>query len=94
MTGLVVHLNVNKGGSSKRADKLPSLCGNASEAVVVLVETKSAFTEMPLIVRKGEMVVEGDHSGWDAGLFATTKPDLAELEAAAKGVAEKMIGEL
>lgn len=68
--------------------------GLGDEAVVVLVETKSAFTEMSVIVRKGEMIVEIDHSGWDAGLFANTKPDPAELEAAAKGVAEEMVGKL
>ena len=68
--------------------------GLGDEAVVVLVETKSAFTELSVIVRKGEMIVEVDHSGWDAGLFANTKPDPAELEAAAKGVAEEMVGKL
>ncbi|MDX8142691.1 hypothetical protein SK854_11230 [Lentzea sp. BCCO 10_0061] len=181
VTGLVLHLNVNKdSGTSKRADKLPSLCGNVSEtalakarttnpnglmsretklskgvrttcswnqtkgvdgtghrttdvsvtnereeaesafsrsismnmantqgtplqkpieglgdeAVVILVETKSAFTEMSVIVRKGEMIVEVDLSGWDAGLFANTKPDPAELEAAARGVAEEMVAKI
>ncbi|WP_439661814.1 hypothetical protein ACSHWB_10070 [Lentzea sp. HUAS TT2] len=70
------------------------LKGLGDEAVVVLVETKSAFTEMAVIVRKGELIVKVDHSGWDAGLFANTKPDLAELEAAAKGVAEEMVAKI
>jgi len=68
--------------------------GLGDEAVVVLVETKSAFTEMSVIVRKGELIAKVDHSGWDAGLFANTKPDPAELEAAAKGIAEEMVAKI
>ncbi|MFJ8964974.1 hypothetical protein ACIRG5_36870 [Lentzea sp. NPDC102401] len=68
--------------------------GLGDEAVVILMETKSAFTEMSVIVRKGELIVKVDHSGWDAGLFANTKPDPAELEAAAKAVAEEMVAKI
>ncbi|MFD4642720.1 hypothetical protein ACFWN2_35795 [Lentzea sp. NPDC058436] len=68
--------------------------GLGDEAVVILIETKSAFTEMAILVRKGELIVKVDHSGWDAGLFSNTKPDLEELEAAAKGVAEEMVAKL
>jgi hypothetical protein len=178
ITGLVLHLNVNKdGGSSKRADKLPALCGNVSEAALakarttnpnglgshetnvsngtrticswnqtkgvdgkghrstdvyvssddmktdfdrlvaqhmdtrgvpqqkpldglgdqataVLVEDDSAYTDIWIIVRKGDTVIEVDYSGWDAGLFANTKPDVAEFEAAAKGIAEEMVAKI
>ncbi|WP_434438445.1 hypothetical protein [Lentzea sp. E54] len=68
--------------------------GLGDEATAVLVETKSAFTEFSMIVRKGDTVFEVDISGWDAGLFANTKPDPAELEAAAKGIAEEMVAKL
>ncbi|MFD9699086.1 hypothetical protein [Lentzea sp. NPDC059081] len=68
--------------------------GLGDEAVAILVETKSSFTEMTVLVRKGELIVEIDHSGWDAGLLTNTRPDPAELEAAAKGVAEEMVGKL
>ncbi|WP_394615419.1 hypothetical protein JNUCC0626_37525 [Lentzea sp. JNUCC 0626] len=64
------------------------------EAVVVLVETKSAFTEMTVLVRKGELIVRVEHSGWDAGLFANTKPDPAEFEAAATQIAREMVQKL
>ncbi|MEU3648005.1 hypothetical protein AB0E59_31800 [Lentzea sp. NPDC034063] len=178
ITGLVLHLNVNKdGGTSKRADKMPALCGNVSEAALakarttnpnglgshetkvsdgtrticswnqtkgvdgkghrstdvyvssddvktdfdrlvaqhmdtrgvpqrkqlddlgdqataVLVEDDSAFTDIWIVVRKGDTVIEVDYSGWDAGLFANAKPDVAEFEAAAKGIAQEMVAKL
>ncbi|MET9228818.1 hypothetical protein [Lentzea sp. NPDC003310] len=68
--------------------------GLGDEAVVILVETNSAFTELAVIVRAGDYLVEVDISGWDAGLFSNTKPDPAELEAAAKGIAQDMAGKL
>ncbi|SDJ73706.1 hypothetical protein SAMN04488074_10382 [Lentzea albidocapillata subsp. violacea] len=68
--------------------------GLGDEATAVLVETKSAFTEISIIVRKGDAVVEVDLSGWDAGIFTNAKPDVAELEAAARGMAEEMVAKL
>ncbi|SMC67331.1 hypothetical protein [Lentzea albidocapillata] len=68
--------------------------GLGDEATAVLVETKSAFTEISIIVRKGDTVVEVDLSGWDAGIFTNAKPDVAELEAAARGMAEEMVSKL
>ncbi|MFJ5991911.1 hypothetical protein [Lentzea sp. NPDC092896] len=178
ITGLVLHLNVNKdAGTSKRADKMPALCGNVSEATLakarttnpnglgsrettvsngtrticswnqtkgvdgkghrstdvyvsdddmktdfdrlvaqhmdtrgvpqrkpleglgdqataVLVEGDSAYTDIWIVVRKGDTVIEVDYSGWDAGLFSNTKPDVAEFEAAAKGIAQEMVAKI
>lgn len=68
--------------------------GLGDEATAVLVETKSAFTEISIIVRKGDAVVEVDLSGWDAGIFTVAKPDVAEFEAAARGMAEEMVAKL
>lgn len=68
--------------------------GLGDEATAVLAETSSAFTELSVVVRKGDTVVEVDISGWDAGLFTNSKPDPAELEAAAKGIAEEMVATL
>lgn len=68
--------------------------GLGDEATVVLVETKSAFTEISVIVRKGDTVVEVDYAGWDAGFFRNQRPDVAEIEAAAKGMAEEMVAKL
>jgi hypothetical protein len=68
--------------------------GLGDEATAVLVETNSAFTEISIIVRKEDTVVEVDLSGWDAGVFTNAKPDVAELEAAAKGMAAEMVMKL
>ncbi|SEP91204.1 hypothetical protein SAMN05216188_101885 [Lentzea xinjiangensis] len=70
------------------------LDGLGDRATAVLVETDSAFTEISVIVRKGDAIVEVDLSGWDAGFFGNTKPDVAELEAAARGVADEMVAKL
>ncbi|MCG8921073.1 hypothetical protein [Lentzea sp. CC55] len=68
--------------------------GLGDEATAVLAETNSAFTELSVVVRKGDTVAEVDISGWDAGLFTNSKPDPAELEAAAKGIAEELVAKL
>ncbi|MCX2950770.1 hypothetical protein [Lentzea sp. NEAU-D7] len=68
--------------------------GLGDQATAVLAETDSAFTELSVVVRKGDTIVEVDISGWDAGLFTNTKPDPAELEAAAKVIAEDMTAKL
>ncbi|MFI6097490.1 hypothetical protein ACIA8G_18155 [Lentzea sp. NPDC051213] len=70
------------------------LNGLGDEAVAVLVETKSAFTEISIIVRKGDTVVEVDYAGWDAGIFTHSKPNVVEFEAAARGMAEEMVARL
>lgn len=68
--------------------------GLGDQATAVLVESDSAFTEISIIVRKGDTIVEVEHFGWDAGIFTNTKPDVAELEAAAKGMAEEMVAKI
>ncbi len=70
------------------------LDGLGDQATAVLVETKSAFTEISIIVRKDDAVVEVDLSGWDAGFFGNVRPDVAELEAAARGMAEEMVAKV
>ncbi|SDF68488.1 hypothetical protein SAMN05216553_102652 [Lentzea fradiae] len=70
------------------------LDGLGDQATAVLVESKSAFTEMSVVVRADDNVVEVDISGWDAGFFGNDRPDVAELEAAARGLAEEMIAKL
>ncbi|HUQ59623.1 hypothetical protein [Lentzea sp.] len=67
------------------------LDGLGDQAVAVLVEGDSAFTDIWIIARKGGTMIQVDYSGWDAGLFTNTKPDVAEFEAAAKGIAEEMV---
>ncbi|MFD4676850.1 hypothetical protein ACFWNN_44535 [Lentzea sp. NPDC058450] len=86
-------ISMHMGNTQGRALQKP-IKGLGDEAVVILIETTSAFTEMTVLVRKGELIVEVDLVGWDAGLFTNTKPDLDELEAAAKGIAEDMVGKL
>jgi hypothetical protein len=68
--------------------------GLGDEATVVLMEGTSAFTDISIIVRKGDNVVKVDYTGWDAGIFSNKRPDLAEFEAAAKGMAEEMVAKL
>lgn len=68
--------------------------GLGDQATGVLRETTSAFTEIKIVVRKGDSVVEVDYTGWDAGIFNNKKPDFAEFEAAAKGMAEEMVAKL
>lgn len=70
------------------------LGGLGDEATVVVVETKSAFMELSVVVRKGDTIVEVDCSGWDAGVFSNKKPDVAEFEAAARTVAEEVVGRI
>lgn len=68
--------------------------GLGDRATAVLVETESAFTEMSVVVREDDVVVEVDISGWDAGFLSNSRPDVAELEAAARGIAEEMVAKL
>ncbi|WP_086663856.1 hypothetical protein [Lentzea kentuckyensis] len=70
------------------------LDGLGDQAAAVLVVDKSALTDIWIIVRKGDTVVQVDYGGWDAGLFTNTKPDVAEFEAAAKGLAAEMVAKL
>lgn len=70
------------------------LDGLGDQATVVLAETTSAFTDITIIVRKGDNMVEVSYTGWDAGIFTNKQPDFAEFEAAAKGIAEEMIAKL
>lgn len=65
--------------------------GLGDEATAVLVDGKSAFLQVDIIVRKGDTVVEVEHTGWDAGMFGNKRPDVAEFEAAARGVAEALL---
>lgn len=71
-----------------------SLDGLGDQAAAVLVEGNSALTDIWIVVRKGDITVQVDYAGWDAGLFSNKKPDVAEFEAAAKGLAEEMVGKL
>ncbi|WP_258946085.1 hypothetical protein [Lentzea californiensis] len=84
---IVAQHMLNKEGTPQ----MKPLEGLGDKAAVVLVETDSAFTEISIIVRKDDAIVEVDHLGWDAGLFSNTRPDVAELEAAARGIAEEMV---
>ncbi|MFD5824334.1 hypothetical protein [Lentzea sp. NPDC060358] len=85
---------VRKGENAQGRSMQKRLSGLGDEAVAVLVETESAYTRMSVVVRKGDAVVEVDLTGWDAGLFGATKPDSAELEEAAKGMAAEMVAKL
>ncbi|NGY58558.1 hypothetical protein G7043_06395 [Lentzea sp. NEAU-D13] len=67
--------------------------GLGDEATAVLVDGKSAFLQIDVIVRKGDTVVEVEHTGWDAGLFGNKRPDITEFEAAARGVAEALLAQ-
>lgn len=71
-----------------------SLDGLGDQAAAVLVQDKSAITDVWIIVRKGDTVVQVDYTGWDAGIFTNTKPDIPEFEAAARGLAEAMVAKL
>ncbi|MGZ3142241.1 hypothetical protein ACVDFE_09655 [Lentzea chajnantorensis] len=68
--------------------------GLGDEATAVLMDGTSAFTDISIIARKGDHVVEVDHTGWDVGLFSPKRGDTAEFEAAAKGIAEEMLAKL
>jgi hypothetical protein len=70
------------------------LDGLGDQAAAVLVEGKTAITDIWIIVRKGDTVVQVDYVGWDAGVFTNTKPEVAEFEAAAKGLAADMVAKL
>lgn len=70
------------------------LDGLGDEATAVLVDGRSAFLQVDIIVRKGETVVEVEHTGWDAGMFGNKRPDVAEFEAAARGIAEALLAEV
>lgn len=87
----IVEQNMANTQSTPRQKPLEGL---GDEATAVLAETSSAFTELSVVVRKGDTVAEVDISGWDAGLFTNSKPDPAELEAAAKGIAEELVAKL
>lgn len=69
------------------------LDGLGDEATAVLVDGKSAFLQLDVIVRKGDTVVEVEYTGWDSGMFGNKRPDVAEFEAAARGVAEALLAE-
>ena len=68
--------------------------GLGDEATAVLVETSSAFTEVTIIARKGDSVVEVSYSGWDAGFLSPKRPDIPEFEAAATALAQDMVAKL
>ncbi|ANZ37696.1 hypothetical protein BBK82_18180 [Lentzea guizhouensis] len=68
--------------------------GLGDEATAVLMDGTSAFTDISIIVRKGDHVVEVDHTGWDVGVFSPKRADTAEFEAAARGIAEAMVSKL
>lgn len=69
------------------------LDGLGDEATAVLVDGTSAFLQLDVIVRKGDTVVEVEYTGWDSGMFGNKRPDVAEFEAAARGVAEALLAE-
>ncbi|MFC3891925.1 hypothetical protein ACFOWZ_10600 [Lentzea rhizosphaerae] len=69
------------------------LDGLGDEATVVLVDGKSAFLQLDVIVRKGDTVVEVEYTGWDSGVFGNKRPDVTEFEAAARGVAEALLAD-
>jgi hypothetical protein len=70
------------------------LDGLGDEATAVLVDGKSAFLQVDIIVRKGDTVVEVEHTGWDSGMFGNKRPDVTEFEAAARGLAEALLAEV
>ncbi|MCP2250905.1 hypothetical protein [Lentzea aerocolonigenes] len=78
----------NQGTISER-----KLDGLGDEATAVLVDTRSAYLHLDIIARKGDKVFELGYAGWDAGLFANKRPDVAEFEAAARGVAEALLAQ-
>ncbi|KJK47370.1 hypothetical protein UK23_20785 [Lentzea aerocolonigenes] len=74
--------------------KQKPLDGLGDQAAAVLVQGNSAITDIWILVRKGDTTVQVDYTGWDAGIFSNKKPDVAEFEAAAKGLAEEMVAKL
>jgi hypothetical protein len=78
----------NQGTISER-----KLDGLGDEAAAVLVDTRSAFLHIDIIVRKGDKVFELGYAGWDAGLFGNERPDVTEFEEAARGVAEALLSQ-
>lgn len=67
--------------------------GPGNEAAVPRAERGSSgehFTEVSVVVRKDSRLVVVRHIAQEPG----GKPDIAELEAAAKGVAEDLAGKL
>ena len=57
-------------------------------------EELSALLNALTALRKGDATVKVDYAGWDAGFITHAKPDVAEFEAAAKGLAEEMVAKL
>lgn len=80
--------------STRGVPQQKPLDGLGDQAAAVLVQGESAFTDIWIIVRKGDTIVEVNCSGWDAGLFTNKAPDVAEFEAAAKGLTEEMVRKL
>ncbi|MFS8101474.1 hypothetical protein LFM09_30555 [Lentzea alba] len=70
------------------------LDGLGDDATAVLVDGKSAFLQLDIIVRKGDTVVEVEYTGWDSGMFGNKRPDVTEFEDAARGVAEALLAEV
>jgi len=70
------------------------LDGLGDQATAVLVEGNSALTDIWILVRKGDATVKVDYAGWDAGFISHTKPNVADFEAAAKGLAEEMVAKI
>lgn len=67
---------------------------DGDQVAVVTVSRSGGYLELTYIVRKGEDVVGVEYLGWDPGLFSRTHPDAAKHEAAAKAVAEEVLGKL
>ncbi|GLZ30396.1 hypothetical protein Lesp02_25850 [Lentzea sp. NBRC 105346] len=70
------------------------LSGAGDQGAVILVLTDSAFTEVDMVVRKGDTVVGLDYIGWDVGIFSPTKPDLAEFEQNARKALDEVVAKI
>lgn len=74
--------------------QVKELSGLGEEATVVLMVTKSAFTQINIVVRQGDHVVNVDYTGWDVGLFSRERPDIPAFEEMAKAVTADLIAKL
>ncbi|HEX8867542.1 MAG TPA: hypothetical protein VF821_17930 [Lentzea sp.] len=86
--------SVSQHMSTRGVPQQRKLDGLGDQATAVLVMGDSAYTDIWIIVRKSDTIVEIDYSGWDAGLFTNKAPEVAEFETAAKTLAEEMVTKL
>jgi hypothetical protein len=79
---------------NRSTPQVKPLDGLGDEATAVLLDSTSAYLDLTILVRKGDKVITVNYLGWDVGVFSPKKPDVAEFEAAAMGVAQEMVAKL